>query len=837
MGRGLRRNIIGSRTRKALTATLLMTTALGAGLTVVNRGAFAQMQAQVAFSIPPGALNQALSAFGRQAGLQVTYLTSIASGKRSPGVSGAATREQALASILQGSGLVYSFPNSTTVAISQPDASAGNAAANGSLVLDTITVEGQAESAWGPVNGLIARRSATGTKTDTPILETPQSISVVSRAQIEQQGVQTVQGALRYTPGVTADQQGPDTRRDYIMSRGFRSEVFQDGLRGPFAGIYTDGRSEAYGLERIEALRGPSSVLYGLNPPGGIVNLVSKRPTSEPLREVQFQTGSYGRAEAAFDFGGPIDDKGQFLYRLTGLGRLSGTQVDHVDDDRLFIAPAFTWQPSDDTTLTILGQYIHDNGGTVPQYLPAVGTLYRNPNGKIPVNRFVGEPNGIFERDFYAIGYNFQHRFNDAFTVRQNLKYSYVTFDDKGPGYIFGLGLQDDLRTLRRWGGAGVRNTGVFAVDNEAEAKFDTGPLRHTVLFGLDYTNINLDTALWSISQPAIDVYNPVYGFWNRSSEWTYAQRQKQDLTGVYLQDQIAFGNWRFTFSGRHDWAESRTTNTLADTSTSTRDTAFTGRVGVNYLLENGITPYISYATSFEPVAGTGWDGSPFKPTEGEQVEGGIKYQPNGFNGFFAVSAFHLIQKNVVTADLAHDCGNWVDPQCGNFDTQTGEIRVRGIEFEARAGITDNLDLIGSYTYLDAKITESNYPDELGRKPTDTPSQQASIWADYRVTEGALAGLSIGGGVRYIGARYGTSNNTLDLPLYGTVPSRIPAVTLVDAAIRYDFGKLRPQLDGLSLAVNASNLFNREHVAGCQSERTCFYGPGRNVFATLKYRW
>ncbi|GHD23756.1 TonB-dependent siderophore receptor [Tianweitania populi] len=817
-------------------ATAVAAAAIATSPIALSSRAFAQSNAQASFNIPAGPLNQTLALFGSQSGTQLSYEASIASGKTTSGASGAISREHALDQILRGTGLTYRFTGPHTVLISQPASSAGTILPDGSTVLEQIVIQGQGESAWGPADGLIARQSATGTKTDTPILETPQSISVISRAQLEQQGVQTVQGAVRYTPGVTADQQGPDTRRDYIMSRGFRSEVFQDGLRGPFAGIYTDARSEAYGLERVEVLRGPSSVLFGQNPPGGIVNLVSKRPTSEPLREVQIQTGSYGRAQTAFDFSGPIDEDGEFLYRLTGLGRLSDTQVDHVGDDRLFIAPAFTWKPDDDTTLTILGQYSHDKGGTVPQYLPALGTLYSNPNGAIPRNRFVGEPGfDGFERDFYSVGYNFEHRFDETFTFRQNLKYSKVDYTNNG--YIFGLGLDNDLRTLRRFGGAGYRDTGVFGVDNQLEAKFDTGGLAHTLLFGLDYAKVNMDTALWSISQPAIDVYNPVYGSWNTSPSWTFGQKQSQNLTGVYLQDQVSLDKWRFTLSGRHDWADSRTTNKLSQEVTTTDDTAFTGRVGVNYLFDNGVTPYVSYATSFEPVSGTGWDGSPFKPTEGAQFEAGIKYEPVGFNGFFAVSAFQLDQQNVVTADLAHDCGSWNDPRCGSFDTQTGEVRVRGVEFEAKVGVTDDFDLIGSYTYLDARITKSNYSDEVGKTPTDTPTHQASLWGDYRVTEGAFAGLSVGAGVRYVGSRYGTSNNELDLPLYGTVSSKIPAVTLVDAAIRYDFGKLQPELDGLTLAVNATNLFNEKHVAGCQSERTCFYGPGRTVFATLNYRW
>jgi iron complex outermembrane receptor protein len=286
-----------------------------------------------------------------------------------------------------------------------------------------------------------------------------------------------------------------------------------------------------------------------------------------------------------------------------------------------------------------------------------------------------------------------------------------------------------------------------------------------------------------------------------------------QEQVGVYLQDQIKLGGWVLTLGGRHDWADSQTTDLLAGGTTNQDDTAFTGRAGLTYVFANGIAPYISYATSFLPVAGIDRLGNPFKPSTGRQYEAGIKYQPPGTNALITAAVFDILQSNVLTTDA-------FDP---TFQTQTGEVQVRGFDIDARANITSNLELIGGYAFLDSEITASNDPALLGNQVDLVPRHQASLWTKYRFSEGSFAGLSLGAGVRYTGELY--------------APLQTPSVTLADAMVSYELGYLDTVFKGAELAVNVTNLFDKYYVQGYCDPTYCSLGQGRLVLGTIKYRW
>lgn len=782
--------------------------------------------AAIDFAFPAMPLDEALAAYGAASGVQLIYDSSATQYLRSVAVVGRYDRAEGLRRLLAGTGLTPQFTAERSATLLRVVAQAGIVAPDqaGAVALDMLEVSG--ENAIGPVHGYVARRSATATKTGTPILETPQAINVVGRKEIEDRQAQSVSQALLYTPGVM-NQYGTDVRYDWLYVRGFVPGRYLDGLRLPFgARGYSQPRVESYGLERVELLKGPSSGLYGQNSPGGLLNLVSKRPTATPLREIQLQTGSFGRAQAAFDLSGPIDPEGKILYRLTGLARTTGTQLDYLEEDRVFIAPSLTLRPDADTSLTILSQYLNIDspGGGAPQGLPALGTLYANPKGRIPTKRFIGEPNyDRFKLQQGFIGYAFEHRFNDVWTVRQNLRYSHV---DANTQRVQAIGLGADNSTLSRYAWAFPERSDLFNIDNQAEARFSTGPFAHTLLLGADYLR---EDARYDESQlrivPSVDVFAPVYAGTVTRPPLGTRITQGRNQTGLYAQDEIRFGGFRLTVSGRQDWADAVTRTTNAATGTLTRvkqdDAAFTGRVGLSYLLDGGLAPYISYATSFQPTAGTDRAGQPFAPTEGEQIEGGIKFQPPGTNLLMTGTVFDLTQKNVLTPD----------PTDFRFNAQTGEARVRGVELEVKASLTESLDLIASYAAMNSEITKANAnaagASIIGNELPFVPQHQASAWLDYTFRTGDWAGLGLGAGVRYIGASVGDNAN-----LY-----HIPVVTLVDAAVRYDFGYRYPALKGVDLAVNATNLFDKTYVSTCIAATGCFYGNRQTVLATLRYRW
>jgi iron complex outermembrane receptor protein len=782
-------------------------------------GAIAQSVA-MPLDIPAQPLAQSLAALARQSDVQILFSTNVAEGHRAPAVRGTLTVEDALGRMLAGSGLqlVSNGPRTYTVVQTPPDRSGAT--------LPPVTVSAQGDGSEQAV-GIVAHRTGSATKTDTPLIQIPQAINVVTREEMDQQGAQSVTQALTYTPGLVSPYGNTDLRYDWLTVRGFTPLRYLDGLRLPFgARGYSQARVEPFGLERIEVLKGPASVLYGQSAPGGLLNLQSKMPQAEASREIQLQTGSFGRAQGAIDFTGPLDDAGKVLYRVVGLARDSDTQVDYLNEKRVYIAPSLTWRPTADTSLTFLAQYqkIRSDGGGAPQALPAIGTLLPNVNGKIPTNRFIAEPDyDRFENEQAMFGYAFSHRANDTWTFRQNVRYTYVNTDTQR---VQALSLGANQRTLSRYAWAFPEHSGIFAIDQNAEASFATGVLNHTVLVGVDYQR---EDARYDESQlvlaPSIDVFNPIYGASITRPPLATRITQSRQQVGGYLQDSIAWNRFTFLIGGRYDWAGSNTDTYTASTrrtvTANQADTAFTGRAGVVYQFDNGIAPYVSFSTSFQPQAGSDRVGSPFAPTRGRQSEVGVKFQPNGTNAFVTLSAFDLHQTNVLTPD----------PLNTNYSVQSGEARVRGFELEGKATPLRGLDVTASYAYTDSEVSKANRNaagiSNNGNQLPFVPQHQASMWLHYTFLGGVLQGLGLGSGVRYIGGSFGDAANVY----------RVPGVTLFDAALSYDLGKAFTQLRGVRLSVNATNLFDKTYVSTCISATGCYYGARRTVIGTVSYKF
>ncbi|WP_207483023.1 TonB-dependent siderophore receptor [Arenibaculum pallidiluteum] len=689
------------------------------------------------------------------------------------------------------------------------DAAAG--APEKAIELPTLTVTGQGETALSPVTGYVANQQATGTKTDTPVLETPQSVSIIPADQIRDQNAQTLNQVVRYTAGVTPETRGAvATRYDQLKIRGFDADTYWNGLK--LEDIwYAAPQLDPFLMERIEVLKGPSSVLYGQSPAGGLINQVSKRPTATPQNEVGIEIGNNHHLRGTADFSGPIDAGGRFLYRFTAVGLSEDGQIRMTENERVAIAPSFTWRPDADTSLTLLGLYQRDPEGNSYGGVPPQGTVLENPLGKIPVDFYDGDPNfEKFDRRMSSLGYAFDKRLNDALSVRLNGRWLHneVAYDS-----IYANGLAPDNRTLFR-GIATSREEGdSYALDNQVEGRFSTGAVRHTVLAGFDYQRLDANYAPGFGVAPSLDIFEPVYGI-----DVTPPPTNRTDVEGnqygLYLQDQLRLDRFILTLAGRSDWVRTKRTNELGTTRQS--DEALTGRAGLTYVFDNGIAPYASYAQSFTPQSGTDFSGRLFEPEEGTQYEIGVKYQPPGLNSLFTAAVFEITRSNLTTADPDHP----------GFSVQTGEARSRGVELEARVGLTQGLDLIGTYTYLDTEYTRDNGGLE-GKRLAAVPRHQASGWAMYRMPEGsALGGLSIGGGLRYTGSTTNDANTF-----------KVPSFTLVDAALSYDLGLLSPKLVGAEVALNAKNLLNNEHVASCYFGDWCAYGYERTVTAGLRYRW
>ncbi|MBW0450390.1 TonB-dependent siderophore receptor [bacterium M00.F.Ca.ET.228.01.1.1] len=687
------------------------------------------------------------------------------------------------------------------------------AAASGtdaSKELPAVQVRSAAEDPQGPGVGYVAKRSMTGTKTDSSLLTNPQSVSVVTRQQMDDQGAQTVDQALRYTPGVYS-QDGTDIRFDQLYGRGFTLDSYLDGLHLYQSPRFATPRIDPYFMERMEVLHGPASVLYGQGSPGGLVNYVSKLPMEQPYHEVMMQIGNHDNYQLGFDLSGPVDKNGTVLYRLTGVARTAETQVSQIKDQRLAIAPSVTIRPNRDTTFTLQGSFQRDPNGGLFNPVPAGATLFSNPNGQLGPDKYFGDPDRDgMHRTQYWFGYQFDHAINDKISVSQNLRYLHIDQHYYQTSVTSALGANQ--RTVSMWGNVDNEHYTQFQVDTHAQAKLATGEVQHTLLFGLDYQRSMLGDTEGNAVVGTVDLYNP-----NFSALPTQQANTRLDYSlstvGVYAQDEARWRNWVLTFGVREDWTGGNQQTTLLTTGKGTtyhsNDHAFTWRAGLAYEFENGIAPYIGYSRSFQPVLGATYSGAPFAPTKGRQVEAGVRYQPKWFDGFFSLAAFTLTQDNVSVTDPNHPTNA----------IQTGQIRSRGIEFEAHANVTPEVKVIASYTYLNQVVTNSTMAN-LGKRPTIAPRNTASLWADYTFHHGPLRNFGVGSGVRYMSSSAGDLANTF------TVPGRV----LVDLGAHYDIQNWR-------LSLNLNNVFDREYISYCTTAAVCYWGATRTVLGTARYQW
>lgn len=647
-------------------------------------------------------------------------------------------------------------------------------------------------------NGYVAKRSETATKTDTQLNETAQSISVVTRKQLDTRAVQNLDEAVAYTPGVTTGPYGRDTTRGYSYAtiRGFGTGVnstFTDGLRAP-VGVFATTNTDMYGFDRIEVLRGPASILYGANSPGGLFNQVTKRPPTEELHEIQLQAGNNANRSAALDIGGPVRDDGRLLFRLTARTQDQDYEQDYSSGKHQFVAPALTYKPDENTSLTLLANYQKDDNKSNNlgnRRIYSVGDALYGHSSSL----FTGEPNyDRFIREQKEIGYIVEHKFNDTWSLTQTARHTDVDVDYK---YMDYTDLDADGRTLNRSATYIKETMSADTVDTHAQAKWSSGALAHTTLVGFDYMQRDYDYRLGTGAAPSLDLSTLNYGQAVTTPALTSQSLSHMRQRGLYVQDQMKLGErWVALAGGRRDWYE--------EDLSAIKQTANTGRAGLVYHATSELSPYFSYSNSFEAQSGIDRSGNAFVPTTGRQYEVGVQYEPTGKSARYTAALFDLRQQNVLTTD----------PVDNNYSIQTGEMASKGLELEANLGPFKGINLTAAYTLLDNKVTKSTTPSEIGRQGQGIARHSASLWADYTVSEGKLKGLGFGGGLRYIGSRYDYYNT-----------QKFGGVIVTDAMVRYD-------LDEWRLALNVRNLFDKFYDTS-----SGYAGEGRTVLLTATRHW
>ncbi|WP_301358896.1 TonB-dependent siderophore receptor [Stutzerimonas nitrititolerans] len=785
----------------------------------------ASEQSVRSYEIPAGPLSSALSRFAGEAGVMLSVDGRLLEGRQSGGLSGQYGVDEGFDALLQGSGL-------QAVRNAQGTYSLAPRAEQASTVeLKPMVVEGFAlGNALGEMEGYNATHSSVATKTSMPLVETSQTVSVVTRQQIEDQGSRSIAQAVRYTPGLMSSPYGATTRYDYVAMRGINDgsvdNLYLDGqkLLGD-SGTYSSLQVDPYFVERIDILKGPSSVLYGRSLPGGLVAMTTKKPQYETRRQLQLSYGSNDYKQVAFDLTGPLEDE-RIAYRLVGVAKDADNQVDGIEEKRYAVMPSLSIDFTEDTRLTLLAMLQHDPESGYHGGLPADGTVTSHGGRRISRSFFEGDEDyEKFERDQQMIGYQFEHRFNDVVSARQNFQYLDSTVES-GQVYQYGYATADEL--VRYYTG-GDEALHAWSIDNQLQFLFDTGALSHTLVTGLDYqrrkAKVDYDAA--SGLSP-INPYTGAVGAGSPVFYHQYDETRELEQTGLYVQDLISLGNWRFSLGVRQDWVDVSFDHTedaaYGDQTDSAKLEQLTGRVGVLYAFDNGLSPYASYSESFNPNATAAYnevspgvyDIALLDATEGEQYEVGLKYQPLGTDDLYTISYFDLKQSNLANKDSNE-----------NFYRAVGELTSKGVEVEARLRPLEQVNVLASYTYMDVEyskdFTGAAGVNNRGNRPNAVARNMASLWADYTFAQGPLAGLQIGGGARYFGKSWVDAENTL----------RIPSYTLYDAMLGYDLSRVG--LQGVGVRLNLNNLTDEKYVAACNSLSQCYYGEARNVMATLTY--
>ncbi|SFN80891.1 iron complex outermembrane recepter protein [Thioclava dalianensis] len=657
----------------------------------------------------------------------------------------------------------------------------------------------------GAITGYLAPATETGVKSGVPLSEVPQSITVVTSTELEDRKPRQIEDAIAYSAGVDASTWGTDDRYDQFAIRGFDmgpSALYRDGLPQKalsFSGFISD----PYMIERIDVLRGPAGVLYGSNDAGGMVNLVTKRPVFGPLAQLEASYNSNNTGTLGFDLGNVLNKSGTLAGRLTGLVRDGETDVKASENDRQFIAGSLTWAPTDATSLTVLGHVQHDN--LTPIIMgPVNGQDIEPAWGRLPENWLLHEPDyNSMKTTQQSIGWDFTHDFGNGLRFNNRLRYAHqntnyrqldLSYAAQEGVYYYPFHNVEEARTL--------------GFDSNFEYKSTLFGAENSLTVGADYQLSRYHvTQYLDDSSYLISYDDPSFDFDVTEPALSSVTKARYEESGLYLQDHMKFDQGTaLTIGLRHSWFETRQTDLLTGTTDTQKNQATTFMLGVTQELANGLTPYASYTEGFTQNVGKTITGAALDPSKSRQVELGLRYAPSA-DLLLSGAIFDLRKTNVKDYDTS-------DPTWSSF-SQAGEIRSRGIELEARGRLTETLQGVASYSYLDTKITKNDDASLIGNENAMAPHHQISVWLDQDLSPW-VAGLSAGAGVRFVSSSYSTQANL----------RKTPSHTLVDLSLHYD---AKP----FSVDFGVTNLFDRDYYGVCYDAYGCALGEGRVATLTL----
>lgn len=655
----------------------------------------------------------------------------------------------------------------------------------------------------GEQDGYRVPNTSSATKTDTPLRDIPQSIQVIPQQVIKDQQATRLTDVLKNAPGVVVGSRSPRDPLNVIKIRGF--DAFSDTLLNGIQDRSISSVGFGSNIERVEVLKGPASVLFGQGGLGGKVNLVTKQPLRDPFYSVETSVGSYNSYSGTIDLSGPLNDSKTVLYRLNASAGTNESFIDFYDQQQYLIAPTLSWQISDRTKLTLEASYSLAEG-PYDFGIPAQGSILPNPNGKIPRNRFVSEPNlNDTSNGVYRIGYNFEHRFSENWQARSVFQ-TYLSRLKRN--LVFPFGLQDDLRRLERGIEDFDYDENAYNLDNYVVGKLTTGSIKHELVAGLNLSKTDTNSkSLYSDTTP-IDVFNPVYGTFTQAYVPDFDIKNTAQQLGFYLQDQITLAeNFKVLLGGRFDIANQEFQDLLNQTSDFKQTEAFSPRVGIVYQPIKPISLYASYSRSFNQATSVFGAALP-EPERGTQYEIGVK-----------ADLTDRLSTTLAFYDLTRTNLSTQDPNNPQRTIQVGEQRSRGIEFDISGEISPGWNVIAGYAYTDAEITRDNTL-TVGNQLNNVPRHALNLWTTYEIQSGSLKGLGFGLGAFYYGDRQADLGNTVELPSY----------VRADAAIYY-------KRDNYRAAINIKNLFDTDYFVSAQNVNRIIPGDPLTIQGTISWQF
>jgi len=640
----------------------------------------------------------------------------------------------------------------------------------------------------------------TATKTGAPVLETPFTVNIVSRELLDLRNVSNIGEAAETVSGV-------QRTIGFSGNQRFRIRGFQNisTLRDGFRQSVSQPEIDLQGVESIEVLKGPASALYGRFEPGGVVNFVSKRPYGSSGGEAFIVGGSNAYWRGGLDVNVPLTADGTVLARLNVGYENADSHRDLVDNEQLFISPVVEWRPDADTSLLARLEYLQrdaafDRGlGNNAAFLDQ------------PVSRNYGEDFMRIEKEQWVAGLAFNRRLNADWRLRLG---GFISAVDVPEEQFFNYGFPPlSGTTVNRSFVSYDETQDDVTLQAELYGRIVTGPLVHRLLIGVDHSRDELSYLNGQIaySQP-IDLLKPVRT--GRPTTYLPVGDSHYDYTstGLYVQDEIAWNNWRLLLGGRLEEVETYAFSAdFVDPGVSRTDRPFSPRAGLTYLLTPDWSLYGSWSRSSrnEGDAGLLESGLTPKPTRGEQVEIGTKALAFDRRAELTLSAFEITKTDAVVSD----------PVDFNLVIQAGEIRVRGVEAEVSARPLDPWTLVASYAYSDSQIAQDTNSFIVGNRLAGVPDHQAALWTSWAF-DGALKGLTLGGGVFHASSQAATTSNTLDLPGY----------TRVDLNAAHAFGA------GYEVRLNVDNVTDETIFITGGFSQTYPQAP-RTARLTLSKRW